>query len=191
MSVRITRQRFSVGQFEQMVRVGILAEDDRVELIDGEVLQMAPIGGRHAECVNLLADLLIVAARRAAIVSIQNPIRLGEHNEPQPDLALLERRRGFHTGRTPTSNEVLLVIEVADTTLDYDQDVKLPLYARAGIPEAWIVDVNDETVTVWREPREGLYTSGRTLRAGSLISPDPLPGIGISVADIFGPDDPS
>jgi Uma2 family endonuclease len=191
MSVQITRQRFSVDNFEQMVRVGILAEDDRVELIDGEVIQMAPIGGRHADCVNLLADLLIVAARRSAIVSIQNPVRLGEHSEPQPDLALLQRRRGFHTGRTPTSDEVLLVIEVADTTLDYDQEVKLPLYASAGIPEVWLIDVNEEIITVWREPRAGLYSSGQTLRAGSDVSPVLLPSVSLRVADIFGPDNPS
>jgi Uma2 family endonuclease len=183
---RRARTRFTVDQYEEMGRAGIFRAHDRVELIDGEVIDMTPIGGRHAECVNLLARLLIVAARETSIVSIQNPIRLGEHSEPQPDFALIEPGRGYHTGSTPTSNQVLLVIEVSDTTLHYDRDVKIPLYARAGVPEVWLVDLQTSSMSVWQDPHDGEYRVVRMLRSGDDLTPALLPDVTLKVADLMG-----
>ena len=136
-----TRRRFTVHDYHRMGESGILSEDDRTELIDGEIVQMTPIGGRHAACVNELTRILVGAVGRDAVVSVQNPIRLDDFHEPQPDLAVLRRREDYRSGRLPGSDDVVLLIEVADTTLRYDRGVKLPLYARAGIPEVWLVDL--------------------------------------------------
>ncbi len=142
-SAMATRYRFTVEDYHKMAEVDILGEDDRVELIDGEIIEMAPIGRLHAVCVVRLTDLFGETLRRRAIVWAQNPIGLGERSEPQPDLALLRWRPNFYADADPRPEDVLLIIEVADTSLAYDRDIKVPLYARAGIPEVWLVDLNE------------------------------------------------
>jgi Uma2 family endonuclease len=133
--------RLSVGDYYRMAEAGILAPDARVELIEGEVLDMAPIGTRRNGCVNFLSNTLVAALHERAIVQTQGPIRLDEYSEPQPDLALLRPRPDFYGSAHPTPADVLLVSEVADTTLAFDRDVKVPIYARFGIPEVWLVDI--------------------------------------------------
>jgi Uma2 family endonuclease len=157
----ITRHRFTVEEYHKMAEAGVFSEDDRVELMEGEVLQMTPIGWRHARCVSNLNMLLARFAGTRYVVSVQNPITVDEHDEPQPDLALL---RELPTGRLPGPEEVVLVVEVSDTTLSYDQNVKLPLYARTGISEAWIVDLQGG-VEVHADPRPNGYA--RTSRYDS------------------------
>jgi Uma2 family endonuclease len=141
----ITRYRFTVEEYHKMAEAGVFSEDDRVELIQGEVVEMTPIGWRHARCVSTLNMLLTRYADGRYVVSVQNPIAVDEHGEPQPDLALVTE---LPVGRLPGPEEVLLVVEVSVTTLSYDRNVKLPLYARAGIPEAWIVDLTGEIIEV-------------------------------------------
>ena len=135
MAVRILRRAFDVHEYHRMAEAGILDEDDRVELIEGEIVQMSPIGSRHQGCVNRLARLLFEFAGRDYVVHIQGPVRLNERSEPQPDLALLKLRPDFYSERHPTPDDVLLLIEVSETSADYDREVKLPLYAGAGIAE--------------------------------------------------------
>ena len=167
--VEIHRHRFTVEDFAHMGEAGILAVEDRVELIDGEIREMAPIGPSHAGIVDRLAELLIVRLAGRANVRIQNPIRLGGHTEPQPDLVVARHRLDSYTGRHPTADDVLLVIEVADSSLLYDQVEKAPRYATAGIPEAWLVDVSGETVTVYSGPGPDGYTEVRLLDRGAEI----------------------
>jgi Uma2 family endonuclease len=155
----VSRRRFTVHDFHKMAEAGILHEDDRVELIEGEIVEMAAIGSRHFTCVNKLNHLLVRDVGDAAIVSVQNPVRLDERNEPQPDLAVI--RAGDYRESLPTPEDVLLLIEVSDTTLSHDRNVKLPLYARAGVPEVWIVNLANETVERHTDPSESGY---RTVR---------------------------
>src|ERR671938_544657 len=141
MSVQVAKRCFSVDEYYRMGEAGILTEDDRVELIEGEIIEMSPIGSRHAACVNRLNTLLGRHLRQTAIVSVQNPIRLDAYSEPEPDVALLRPRADYYESGHPTPADALLIVEVADTSADYDRIIKLPLYAKAGIPEAWLVDL--------------------------------------------------
>jgi Uma2 family endonuclease len=159
--------RFSVEDYHRMGEAGILGPELRTELIDGEVVEMPPIGHPHAGTVNLLADPLKEAVGRKAIVAVQNPVWLDDYTEPLPDIALLRRRADYYRNGHPASDDVLLLIEVADTSLAYDRDVKLPRYARAEVPEAW-VDLGGRRLTIYRRPAQGAYTetiAAKDLRA--------------------------
>jgi Uma2 family endonuclease len=136
MGIELKRRRFTVDEYRRMGEVGILDEDERVELIEGEIVEMSPIGRRHAGIVNRLNDLFTFRLRGRAIVAVQNPISLGsKYSEPQPDLTLLRPRADFYADSRPEPPDVLLVVEVMDTSVERDRQVKLPLYARAGVPE--------------------------------------------------------
>ncbi len=165
--------RFTVEEFHKMGEAGIFGEDDRVELVEGEIVEMAPIGWRHMESVNALTGVL--ADLRGAggfVVSVQNPLVLGEHGEHYPDLVLY--RVGVR-GRVPGAGDALVVIEVSDTSVSYDRNVKVPLYARAGVPEAWLVDLRAGIVEVHSEPRKGgygairRYARGEGMRSATLV----------------------
>ncbi len=167
-----------------MAEAGILHEDDQVELIEGEIVEMTPIGARPFTCVNTLNRLLMRAVGDEAIVSVQNPIRLDEHNEPQPDLAVV-RARDYRRS-LPGSEDVLLTIEVADTTLSYDRNVKLPLYARSGIPEVWIVDLGNEVIERHTAPSGDAYRYIERARRGEKTESVTLPRLGFSVDTALG-----
>ena len=182
----VQRYRFDVDEFARMGEAGIFTEDDRVELIDGEVLEMSPIGPPHAGTVNRLAELLITRLAGRANVIVQNPIRLDRHTEPQPDLVVARRRKDFYAGRHPEAADVLLVIEVADSSLRYDRTAKAPRYARAGIPETWIVDVQAGTVTVCADPGPQGYARRQVRRRGERIAAAGVPDPGLAVDDVVG-----
>ncbi len=186
MSVRLNRRRFNVRDYYRMAKAGILHEDDRVELIDGEIVEMAPIGHHHAGVVDRLTYVFIQAFRGVAQVRVQNPIRLDEWNEPQPDLTLLRPRADFYTSSHPTSEDILLVVEVADSSLQFDRRVKLPLYARRGIPEMWLVDLRRQTIDVHRDPAPDGYRTSTILRRGDRIAPVAFPDREMAVADLLG-----
>lgn len=169
-----------------MAEVGLLTEDDRVELINGEIVEMAPIGPRHANSVRILGRLLSQHLASRAVVDVQNPVQVGGHSEPQPDIALLRERPGLYPNAHPGPRDVLLVIEVADTTFAYDREVKLPLYAHAGIPEAWLVDMAGGRIEVHRAPRSDGYSEVRILRRGDIASPQEFPDVEISVDEVLG-----
>ena len=178
------RYKLSIEDYHKLGAAGILDEDSRVELIEGDLIEMAPIGVPHMRCVNRLARMLFAAVGDAAIVSTQNPVTLPPRSEPQPDFALLKPSWEY-AGRVPHPEDVLLIVEVADTTLAYDRRTKLPLYARSGIVEVWIVDVNAETIESFRSPGESGYAERTLYRRDGIVSPAQLPAVSIRVDDIF------
>jgi Uma2 family endonuclease len=184
MALPVTRHRFTVEDYEQMGAAGVLTEDDRVELIAGEIVDMSPIRPRHAACVNQATWLLSGQLGDAGRLSVQNPVRLGDHDEPQPDLMVL--RPGPDYDRSlPTPADVLLLIEVADTSLSYDRRVKIPLYARAGIAEVWLVDLKGRLVFRYSDPHEGAYRRTERVGRGQRLTALNLPGLEIAVDDLF------
>jgi Uma2 family endonuclease len=181
---QLTRWRFTVHDYHRMGEAGILHEDDRVELIEGELVEMTAIGTRHFSCVNRLNRLLVVNVGDEAIVSVQNPVRLNEYTEPQPDLTVIRPRD--YSLSLPGPEDVLLLIEVSDTTLAYDRGVKLPLYAKAGIREVWIVDLTRETVGRHTDPSGEVYRRAERLRRGQTLESISLPGLTPSVDEVLG-----
>jgi len=185
MSTAIERHQFTVADYEQMVNIGIFAEDDRVELLGGEIVTMSPIGDRHVGSVNALTDLLAEVARREAVISVQNPIRLSDNSQPQPDIALV--RRGAFAHAVPIAADVLLVIEIANSSLDYDRTLKLPRYAAAGIPEAWLIDLGAGTIERHTEPRDGYYRFAALAMRGDTLASTVLPALAIPADIVLGP----
>jgi Uma2 family endonuclease len=186
MSIQLTRRLFTVHEYHQMAQAGILSEDDRVELIEGEIVQMAAIGSRHAACVNRLNQLFSTRVTGRAIVSIQNPVRLSDVSEPQPDLALLRPRPDFYVAAHPAPHDILLVVEVADTSAGIDRAAKMPLYARAGIPEAWLADLQDARLEVHRQPTPQGYQQVQHLGRGASLAPEAFPDLTLAADDILG-----
>lgn len=180
------RHRVTVADFHKMGEAGIFLEDDRVELIDGEMVDMAPIGSRHASVVKKLNKLLSAAAAERAIVGAQDPLYLGPYSEPEPDLLLLKPRDDFYSEAHPGPADVLLLIEVCDTTARFDREVKLPLYARHGVAEVWLVDLEARVVERCREPQAetGNYALREVLPSG-IVAPAALPDCGVEVSGLF------
>lgn len=180
------RHRFTVKDFLKMGEAGILGEDARVELIGGVVIDMAPIGSGHAGMVKLLNRLLNRAVGDAAIVGAQDPIVLDDDSEPQPDITLLKPRADIYMRSHPGPDDVLLVIEVADSSVQYDRSVKIPLYAHYGIREVWLLDLPEKRLEVYRGLRRehAEYQSVTHYRDGS-VSPEALPDVVLSIADLF------
>ena len=186
MALQVVRRRFTVDQYYQMVQAGILNEDDRVELIEGEIVEMPPIGPGHAGSVNDLVALFVQGLGIRAIVSIQNPVHLDEYNEPQPDVMLLRPRRDRYRRSHPRPPDVLLLVEVGATSAALDRRLKLPLYARSGIPEVWLVDLSRATVRAYRDPSPTGYRTARTFRRGERLAPLAFPDLELAVTDILG-----
>ena len=186
MALTEARRLFNVDEYYRMADAGILTEDDRVELIEGEIIEMSPIGDRDAACVDRLTKLLVGRVQDAAIVRVQNPIRLSALIGPQPDLALLRPRDDFYSSGHPRPEGVFLIVEVAETSLNYDRTLELPLYARAGIPEAWLVDLPGGEIWTYSQPESGAYRMVNRLgRAGSITS-GTIPGLTLDAGEIFG-----
>ena len=181
----VQRYRFTVDEFARMGEAGIFTEDDRVELIDGEILEMTPIGPPHAWIVDRLTELILARLAGKVHVRIQNPVRLGNHTEPQPDL-VVARRSDAYAKRHPEPGDILLVIEVADSSLRYDRLEKVPRYGQAGIPETWLVDVEARAVTVCTGPGAGGYAQQQVRRRGDRLAPAGVPDLGFAVDDVFG-----
>lgn len=177
------RRRFTVEDYHKMGEAGIFGEGDRVELLDGEIMEMNPIGWRHARSVRRLTARLIHAAGDRYAVGVQNPITVSEHGEPQPDLVLHEEPP---PGRLPRPEEVLVLIEVSDSTLQYDRNTKLPRYAHAGIPEVWIVDLQGGAVERYNDPREDGYRRTERARRGEELASEMLTDLIIPVNDALG-----
>lgn len=181
----LQRHQLTVDEYHRMADAGILAPDARVELIEGEVIDMAPMKSRHASVVRQLTDLLTRTLGRAAQVSCQLPLRLGDRSEPEPDIALLRSRPDYYRHAHPTAADVLLLIEVSDTTSRLDREVKLPLYARHGVTEVWIVDLDAAMLRVYRSPQHGGYADEQFLEAPGLLAPQGLPGTVIDLSGIL------
>ena len=186
METELQRRRFTVDEYYRMAETGILRHDDRVELLDGEIVEMTPIGSRHAACVDRLMELVQRCTEGRGILRVQGPIRLDVHSEPEPDLAVLKRRADYYASAHPGPGDVLLVVEVADASLRYDRDVKIGLYARAGIPETWLVDLQNERVDVFTEPSPQGYRASRQLRRGERLASPALPAASLLVDEMLG-----
>jgi len=185
-NLEVKRHRFTAREYRAMGDAGLLGEDDRVELVDGEIIDMAPIGSRHLSCVVALTHLLVEQAQGRFFVSVQNPVRLSERDEPQPDLTLLRRRPDPAAPGPPDPEDVLAVVEVSDTTLSYDRNVKLPLYARAGISEAWVIDLKASNVEVHSEPAPDGYRESRSSGSGDLVISGVAEGLSVPVDEVLG-----
>ena len=181
----LQRHRLDVADYYRMAEAGILGEDDRCELIDGEIIDMAPIGSEHSAIVKRLNRLFELVVHHQAIVSVQDPIRLNRQNEPQPDIALLHYREDFYRDAHPGPEDVLLIIEVADSSARYDREIKLPLYARHGIPEVWIVDLRQRRLDIHRQPDGAAYRAARIATGPDSISPLALPECRVDVSTLF------
>jgi hypothetical protein len=187
MAAEPIRRRFTTAEYHAMAESGILAPDDRVELIEGEIWQMSPIGPLHVSRVARLDHLFQRRlAEGDAIVSVQGAIHLDDFSEPQPDLVLLRFREDFYASALAAPEDVLLVVEVSDTTIHYDRRVKMDLYARHGIAEAWLCNLPRATVEVYRDPSPQGYGQILTFRGGDRLSPLAFPELVIDVAAILG-----
>ena len=180
-----TRRKLSADQFERLGETGILGEDARGELVEGEMIEMAPIGSLHASVVNTLSMLLARAVGDAAIVSTQNPLRLSEDNEPQPDLMLLHPKAVRYRSQLPRPHEVILLVEVADTTLAYDRETKLPLNAKHGVREVWIIDLEGKRLEAYREPGADGYRAKLERASTDSIAPVALPSLTLRLASVL------
>jgi Uma2 family endonuclease len=185
MALQIPKRPFTVEEYYRMGEAGIFTPEDRVELVEGEVFTMPPIGSHHAGRLDQLAERLGQASQGRWIVRVQSPIRLNELSEPQPDLCLLKRRDDFYVGHHPTPQDVLLVIEVADTSLDQDRKIKVPLYAKAGIPEVWVIALSLGWIEVYAEPSNGEYTLIRRWKAGETLVSPTIADLSLEVTPLF------
>jgi Uma2 family endonuclease len=186
MPTEVSRKLFTVDQYHRMGETGILDEDERVELIDGEIIRMSPIGARHAACVSRGMTFFFEAFGRRAVLHPQNPVQLSNWTEPQPDILVLKPRKDFYSAKTPKAEDVLFVVEVADSTLRYDCDVKVPRFAAGEIPEVWIEDLQHDLLLLYRDPSGEDYKTTFTRRAGESISPLAFPDVTFRVDDLLG-----
>ena len=181
MTLQLTRHRFTVGEYHQMGAAGIFLEDDRVELIEGEIVDMPPVGGPHIAAVNRL-NILFTRGLDEVIVQVQSPIRLDGYSEPEPDLVLLRPEISAYPA---WPRDILLVIEVSDTTLHYDREVKVPLYARVNIPEVWVVDLNGQVILVYRDPSPDGYRTVFTIQGEESVSPQAFPDFTLTAGQVL------
>jgi Uma2 family endonuclease len=181
----VGQRRFTVTEYERMGEVGILGADERTELIEGVIIQMSPIGRLHARCVDDLTLLMINTLGTSAIVRIQGPIQLNDYSEPEPDVSLLRPRPDRYAQSLPTPDEILALIEVADTTYDSDRYFKLPIYAQNGIPEVWIVNLNQDQVERYADPANSTYQTVQIAQRGDSLIITALPGLAFPVDQIL------
>jgi Uma2 family endonuclease len=187
MGATIIKRRFTSNEYHRMAQAGILCEDDRVELIDGEIVVMTAIGHRHVACVSHATRALVRAAGDNAIVQPQGSVRLDLYYEPEPDLVLLKPRADFYSTRHRGADDVLLIIEIADSSFEYDRDVKGPIYATAGVPEYWLVNLNTDVVWRYQSPERGSYRDVREYHRGESIAPAHLLSCAIAVDVLLTP----
>ena len=186
MSAALDKYSFTAEEFERMGEAGILRQDARLELIEGEIFEMSPIGSLHAACVKFLTQLLHRLFSGTFIVGVQDPIRLNDFSEPQPDVTLLRWRDDYYRERHPTPADVLLVIEVADATVVKDRAIKIPLYARSGVPESWLVNIPEEQVEIYSGPADSAYRRAEVYGRGKEARSHTVEGLAVNVGELLG-----
>ena len=179
------KHRISVDAYHRMGETGVLAPEARVELIEGEIFDMAPIGSRHLSIVNRLNRMFVFALGEQAIVQVQGPVLMGEHSEPEPDLTVLRPRADYYRETAPGAADVLLIVEVSDSTQRYDRRVKVPLYARHGVPEVWVIDLENRLVHFYRRPSGNAYAEISASEAPGVTPVAALPGVAIDLAGLL------
>lgn len=181
----LPHRRITVDEYYDMARTGLIGPDERTELIEGEVVRVAPIGGRHGDAVEALDELLHQAVAGRARVRCQMPVRLGEYSQPEPDLVVARPRTGRNDRGHPSAADVFMIVEISYSTLRYDLDVKIPLYARHGIPEVWIVDLKNNLFRTYRSPSGGRYEdAASTAKPGKTVVPG-VPGVTIDLSELL------
>ena len=184
--VEMKRRRFTVADFLRLAEIGFLADDERVELIRGEIIEMSSISEGHASTVMRLVSLLSRMFGQRALLSVQNPVQLDDATLPQPDVALLRPRDDFYGQRHPGPEDTLLLIEVSDTTLTYDRRVKTALYSAAGVMEYWIINLQKRQIEVYREPQSEGYRTMTRYAPGETLSPLAFPEVQLDITEILG-----
>lgn len=169
MAVQLARRLINVKEYYSMYQAGILKETDRVELIHGEIIEMSPIGSKHAAAVSKLNNFLKDIIKEAALINVQNPIQINDLNEPEPDLIILKPKDNYYADAHPKPADTFVIIEVSDSTYDYDKQIKLPLYASAGIPEFWLINLNKNEIEVHRHPDKDVNKKIEIARSGDQI----------------------
>lgn len=182
----VSRRRFTIAEYYAMAKAGILHADDRVELIEGEVVQMSPINALHAGHVKRVNQLFTSRLGKRVTLSVQDPVHLGDDSEPQPDIALLKPRADFYEQSHPTPDDVLLIVEISDTTVEYDREVKAPLYARHRIQELWLVNLPEGQLEVYRDPGPKGYKTRLLLSSGDGVTPLAFADVTLRVDEILG-----
>jgi Uma2 family endonuclease len=179
------QHRFTVKDYYRMAETGVLKPDARVELLDGRIIDMSPIGSFHGGLVNRLIRIFGKLSNGRWQASAQNPLRLDDHSEPEPDFMLLKPSPDDYTSRLAEPEDVFLLVEVADASLDYDREEKLPAYGRAGISEVWIVNLRDQALEIYLEPHLTGFGSKTVLRAGDKVSPQAFPDASVDVGELL------
>jgi Uma2 family endonuclease len=181
----VSRHRLTVADYYRLGQAGVLGEDDRVELLDGQLVDMSPVGPRHAVFVDRLMHMLVAAVGDRGYVRCQNPVTLDDHSQPEPDIAVVTPNWAGYPNTHPGPSDIFLLIEVADSSLGIDTGAKAEVYARSGIPEFWIVDLTTDVVRVHRKPAGRAYQSRATIRAPARLDIEGLPEVSVAVAAIF------
>jgi Uma2 family endonuclease len=186
METEVTRKLFTVDEFCRMGEAGIFGEEPRLELIEGEIIEMSPVGIRHVSCVNRASALFASRLAGKAMFSVQNPVVLSNDTMPQPDIVLAGPREDFYSNQRISPADTLLVLEVSDTTLRYDRKRKMPLYAKWGVPELWIENLENDVILIFRDPRPSGYANALTLHRGESIALVAFPEIHFTVDELLG-----
>jgi Uma2 family endonuclease len=185
MTAQLLTHKFTTQQYHLMHEAGVFAEGDRLELINGEITKMSPIGRKHAACINRLVRSFTKKLGAQIVLSVQNSIRMDDNSQPQPDLAILKLRNDFYEEGLPTPSDILLIIEVSDSTITYDRDVKMPLYAAAGIPEMWLFDVNKKAIEGYSLPSPSGYKQMRRYEANDTLEMITFPDVIFNWEELF------
>jgi Uma2 family endonuclease len=185
MSRELAKRFFTVAEYHRMGEVGIISPNDRVELLDGKIIKIDPISSLHAACTKRINSLITSLVKDVAIVGVQDPVEISDYSEPEPDISVLKYREDYYAGSHPKSSDILLIVEVADTTVEADRRDKFPKYARAGILEAWLVNLPKDLIEVHTDPVKGIYQNIRIYQRGDTISSQVLPQIKVRVDEIL------
>lgn len=185
-SVAYAHYQFTVADYHRMLETGVLNKDSRVELLNGEIIKMSPIGSRHAGKLKRLRKLLGQKLDPDIVIGVQDPIQLDDRSEPQPDLSILKPRQDFYESANPLADDVLFVIEVADSSVVFDREIKMPLYARAGVAEVWLVDLKKDRIEVHAKPHDGAFREVRIAQRGQQIISTTIPELMLNADEILG-----
>jgi Uma2 family endonuclease len=186
MSAEIAKYSFTAEEFQRLGEAGILRQDVRLELIDGEIFEISPVGSQHAACVKFLSGLLNRLFGNTFIVGVQDPVRLNDFSEPQPDVSLLRWRDDYYRSAHPGPADVLLIVEVADTTVAKDSKMKVPLYARSGIVETWLVNIPEDRIEVYSDSVNGTYRRAEVFGRGEEARAHTVEGLSMNVSELLG-----
>ena len=183
--MQLATKKFTVEQYHQMAEATFFAPEERLELIRGEIIEMSPIGLKHATVVKRLNNFLTYQLHNQAIIGVQDPVQLDNFSEPQPDISVLKMRSDFYELEIPKSQDILWLIEVSDKSLKYDQEIKLPLYAESKIHEVWLVNLNNNTLEVYRNPQNNIYQEEQILQVNQSLSSLAFPNLIIDIKEIL------